>query len=260
MDRLKCTAYHADWWILTGVNDHGGGTVMPSIDGRIIWTVIGCLGNRDWLGSAELRFASAACTVIGQALRTMAAHAHVRADGVLAGREPNPSWLLDRRGAVRLANRAARQMLDDGEGPIRRYHDTIALTDAAQNHRLRQAIVAVLHGQVRDEAIIIRNGRGFARLVVESGPRYRDDCSVSVTLRSPGLMAWDTESLRFAYGLTRREAEVTMALSSGARPIEIAGALGLAHASVRVYLKRVYAKTGAEGQAPLIAMLLRGGR
>jgi DNA-binding CsgD family transcriptional regulator len=73
-------------------------------------------------------------------------------------------------------------------------------------------------------------------------------------------MGWDAESLGDAHGLTRREAEVAMALAAGLRADEAAAALGLAPSSVRLYLKRVYGKTGAHGQAPLAALLLRGGR
>lgn len=258
MDRLKRSDYYTDWWVPTGVNDHGGGIMLPAPDGRLVWTVIGCLGERDWLDTEDVLFAHAACGTIGRSLQSAAAHAHAHAGGLLAGRDPDPSWLLDRHGGLYLANGAGRRMLDDGRGPLRCHRGRLAATEVRHNPKLEEMTAAALRGMSTGASMVIHWDDRFARLVIEPGPRYRDDRSVMATLRPPRPMAWNGGSLREAFGLTRREAEVAIALAGGARPVEIANALDLAPASVRLYLKRVYAKTGVEAQGPLVAMLCGG--
>jgi len=67
--------------------------------------------------------------------------------------------------------------------------------------------------------------------------------------------AIDRDAIAEAFHLTRREAEVAALLATGADPARIAAALGVEVVSVRVYLKRIFAKTEARSQAALVAML-----
>lgn len=57
------------------------------------------------------------------------------------------------------------------------------------------------------------------------------------------------------HGLTPAEARVLRALQHGARPAGVAVELGVSVATVRVHLKRIYAKTGAHTQRRLLALL-----
>jgi DNA-binding CsgD family transcriptional regulator len=65
----------------------------------------------------------------------------------------------------------------------------------------------------------------------------------------------DREAIAEAFHLTRREAEVAALLAGGASPAAIAQQLGVAVVSVRIYLKRIFAKTEARSQAALVAMI-----
>ncbi len=57
--------------------------------------------------------------------------------------------------------------------------------------------------------------------------------------------------------ITPTEARVALALASGAKPAEIASSLGIALSTVRVHLKRVYAKVDARGQRELVDRVAR---
>ncbi|MDA8231780.1 MAG: helix-turn-helix transcriptional regulator [Magnetospirillum sp.] len=59
------------------------------------------------------------------------------------------------------------------------------------------------------------------------------------------------------YGLTPREAELVAELVTGCSLDEAAARIGLRTESARIYLKRVFAKTGVKRQGELIALLLR---
>jgi DNA-binding CsgD family transcriptional regulator len=259
-DRILESRFYQEWWLKTGVRDHGGGYLLPAPDGRMIYVAFGCLGTRDWLNAEELRLAELACHGIARALRTVAAMAHGRVEATLAALEPDPCWMIGSGGAVLLANEAGRREIEAGR-VARRRGAGLALLDAAADSRLRALIGASLASDGPNTplgSVVVRGPEGFARLEVEPGPRYRDACTTLLTLRPPRPMAWGVESLAGAHDLTPREAEVALAVAAGLRPEEAAATLGLAASSVRLYLKRIYAKTGTGGQGPLIAKLLRG--
>ena len=262
MRALKRSRFYADWWLPTGVPHHAGGIVLPAPDGRLVWVVIACLGDRDWLDAGDLRFAEAACGSIARALRTLVTLEQERAEATLVGAMPDPAWLLGPSGDVRLANAEGRAMLEMGTGPVIRRGRSVALGSRDADARLKRLIGAACAAG-GSGAVLVRDGVGHARLAVEPGPAHRGGGSALVRLRRPHALAWSTEDLRAAFDLTPREAEVARALAGGARPDEIGRALGLTPGSVRLYLKRAFAKTGTDGQVPLIALLLgappRGG-
>lgn len=60
------------------------------------------------------------------------------------------------------------------------------------------------------------------------------------------------------HGLSRSEARLAWALCEGRSIGEAAGAIGLTIETARNYSKRIYAKTGASGQADLVRIILSG--
>ena len=60
------------------------------------------------------------------------------------------------------------------------------------------------------------------------------------------------------YGLSRAEASLAQAIADGRSVGEAADDLGLTLETTRNYTKRIYAKTGARGQADLVRMLISG--
>lgn len=256
MDELRHTDFYGDWWVPSGVRDHAGGIMLPAPDGRLVWVVIGCLGHRDWLDADELRYAEAACGTIARALRTTAAMSHGEANATLLALAPDPSWLLGADGHLHLANAAAH---DPGvAAPMRRRNGGIALADADAQERLSVVIATVQAGLCEEGSVLVARENGFARLTVEAGPSYRDEGTTLLTLRAPRPMAWTVDDLREAFGLTPSEGRVALALASGASTAETAAMLGVNGDTVRIYLKRVYAKVGVRDRSALVALLLRG--
>ncbi|MCW6532385.1 LuxR family transcriptional regulator, partial [Sphingomonas sp. MMSM20] len=61
------------------------------------------------------------------------------------------------------------------------------------------------------------------------------------------------------HGLSHSEARLALALCEGTSIAEAAAEIGLTIETARNYSKRLYAKTGARGQADLVRLLLNGG-
>ena len=260
LSQLRRTRFYADWWIPSGVRDHAGGYLLQSPDGRVVYVTLGCLGHRDWFDASELRYANAACESMARALRTSAAFAHEAACAGVAGRAPDPCWLLGRRREIRIENGPARDTTEARRGPVLYDRGTLTLSDRGSADRFEETVAAVCDGRCRDRSLLLTERVGVAYLTIEAGPRYRDERSALVTLRRPLPMVWNADSLRAVHDLTPREADVAIALAAGARPGEIAAALGLTVGSVRIYLKRIFAKTGTDGQGPLVSLLMAGRR
>jgi DNA-binding CsgD family transcriptional regulator len=64
-------------------------------------------------------------------------------------------------------------------------------------------------------------------------------------------------TLRSAFGLTRREARVASALATGMRLQDVAAAHGVGMGTVRSQLKSIFMKTGTNRQSELVALLAR---
>jgi DNA-binding CsgD family transcriptional regulator len=71
-----------------------------------------------------------------------------------------------------------------------------------------------------------------------------------------GSSADRCEHLTQLFSLTRSEARIALALSRGRTIAEAAGELGLTLETARNYSKKIYAKTGARGQADLVRIIL----
>ena len=151
--------------------------------------------------------------------------------------------------------RAAMKIAVEPHGVLEHRKGSLGLRSRIAVARLRTVAEICDNHRTRGYLLTTHRG-GFARFEIEHGPRYRDDRSALVTLRRPRPMAWTAEGLRTACGLTAREAVVAIALGSGARPAGIATLLGLTTGFVRIYLKRIFAETGADGRTALVSLLL----
>lgn len=89
----------------------------------------------------------------------------------------------------------------------------------------------------------------------------RDGASGVLILRLPsegGSADEKMELLQFAYGLTAKEAEAAVCLLDGMSPDMIAKHCNVSINTTRTHLKRIYEKTGVQGQTELTARLLKG--
>lgn len=171
--------------------------------------------------------------------------------------------LLDRRARILYANSAARAL--DGEGLSLR-NSTVATNSLAHSKQLDRLIQRALLEAPTGVMSVPRPGDGGLLTVVVSSVRGRDlgrladlgmrDAAVLLYIVDPANKsgvpaAWIMD----AYGLTRAEAKVAIALSSGAAMSEVAAQLGLSPNTVKTHLGRVFAKTGTTRQAELARLM-----
>lgn len=113
----------------------------------------------------------------------------------------------------------------------------------------------------RPRAIVLSREPWLDLLLVASPAR------VGTTRPAPAIVAyvhsdnWSSadrcEQLGELFDLAPSEARLALALSRGMSIAEAAGELGLTVESARTYSKRIYAKTGARGQADLVRFIHR---
>lgn len=202
-------------------------------------------------------------------------HAHAALDALVDG-----VVIIDRTCRVRYLNPAASALLHDGAA-LRL--DDLTLRAARQQDEAR--LQAVLQSALRiaralrsrrpaDDRSALRGAR--STLCIPREPLRRPlllsaapagsmarlhgvdafaDAAV-LLLRDPDrVSAGDAESLAQAFGLTRREAELALALKAG-HPLSMAASrMGITEGTARQYLKSVFAKTGVGRQAELVGLL-----
>jgi DNA-binding CsgD family transcriptional regulator/PAS domain-containing protein len=167
--------------------------------------------------------------------------------------------ICDRSMRPLFANGAAQRLLAESDGLAVGCAGLFGTT-LQDTQRLRAACAAAeTHGLARLR-LSRRSGRPPLMLRIVSASK------LALGSASPGSLAVfvgepdaappiDREAIADAFGLTRREAEIAALLADGASPAAIAGKLDLGVASVRVYLTRIFSKTGARSQAALVATI-----
>lgn len=248
------TAYHEQFMKPAGITD-GGGLLHPTPDGRVVCATVGCLDDRPWFDARDGHFIELSLTTIARAVRAMALVSYERAIERLKGMEPDPAFLLSQAGTIYLANTAGERLLGEADG-VRRRRGRLLPRLEKDDHAFETRLNDIRAGR-RSSAMAIESDGRYTRLVFEPGPQYRDDRTILVSVRHARVMEWTIERLQECFDLTKREAEVAILLSRGLRTERIAQDLSLSGGSVRIYLKRIFAKTGTGAQAELVAKLLR---
>lgn len=198
-----------------------------------------------------------------------AGHAHAALEAVRDG-----VVIVDGRGAVRFANRAARAILGEGDA-LACDRNGLRAVAAAEDRKLRRLVgnaLAMLHPRLDDrrdaamrrpERIAIARPQPKRPLFVAAAPAggILDDgrnagASIVLLLTDPERQSFrDAGLLMDAYGLTMREAQLAIALGDGGSLALSAARLGIAEGTARQYLKRVFAKIGVARQAELVGLL-----
>lgn len=183
-------------------------------------------------------------------------------------RNPLAVVLLDDRGRVILANRAARELAEAGDG-VRIARDAISLLRAADDATLQRLIGDALRtatdasaapGGVmsalrpsgkRPYAIMASplSHRGFALTTLRP--------AVCVTIADPEKSeAVPAERLGALYRLTPAEARLAVRLAAGDDLRAAAAAIGIGYATARTRLAAIFRKTDTTRQAELMKLLL----
>jgi DNA-binding CsgD family transcriptional regulator len=174
--------------------------------------------------------------------------------------------LLDECGRPLFANRRARSILAERDGLElkRQAVRGVVPREAAQ---LRRAVAeAALGGPEAGAVLFLSRASGRSPLHVLVNNLRPSPTLASFPAGTALLFVIDAEegcpisegSLRRRYGMTPAEARVAARIGRGARPAEIARALGLCISTVRTHLQHVLDKTGTHHQSDLVRCMLTG--
>ena len=165
-------------------------------------------------------------------------------------------------------NREAERIMAEG-GEIDGQGGRLAARRAIDNAALQRLIagaVETAHGRGRDGggsmALAKRAGaRPYAVLVApvpESAPSLSLAGPAVVVLLTDPDHAPETPAqlLRRVYGLTRKEAQLALALAGGASLADAAESLRIAEGTARCHLAAIFARTGIHRQAELVRLIL----
>ena len=201
-------------------------------------------------------------------------HAAARiAKGILDAEARGMAWLLGRRGGpiIELDHHGMvmpGQAIGEGNPvcPVHMSRGRFVADDRTAQLQVDRAVAGAVSrpGCLGLAALTGADGRRYLLQVHPVPGRTRDIFSSAAALallierdRAAAPLRTDLASLRSAYGLTEREANVAALLAEGLDINAIAARLGIRPNSARSYLKDVLQKTGATRQAELVALVAR---
>jgi DNA-binding CsgD family transcriptional regulator len=154
---------------------------------------------------------------------------------------------------------------EDATSPLRVIRRRLVASDRAEQPALDRAIARVL-AVPRATTLVPLTGPQGRRCLLQILPvpgRARDiflsaaALAVLIDGGAPPRIRLDAGAVAQAFALTDREAAVTCLIAEGATLADVALRLGMQIGTVRVHLRSVFAKTGTNRQAELVALLGR---
>jgi DNA-binding CsgD family transcriptional regulator len=173
--------------------------------------------------------------------------------------------LLDRRGRVVYANATARSHGANG-GPLSLRNGSVACHSVPHSQRLGELIRATLRGRPSASMSVPRpDDDGLLTIVMtpirgQDVGRFADihmpDAAVLLIIIDPANRdGIPLEWIMDAYSLTRAEARVALAASSGTTIPEMASQLAVSPNTVKTHLRKVFAKTATSRQTELVRLM-----
>lgn len=265
-DAIRRMPFYADFWKPSGVG-HGGNYLTRFTPDWGIVFAFGAQRGRDWYNGSEARLAARGAATVARAIRLRCEIDDARTiacqtRGIEAEMRPARLVLLvDRVGTLVQASQEAREWLVELQLVRRpRYRgsfDGSSLRIVLRSSKAQAAFDTALHNAICDQGgcFALTEPRR-AVITLAPGPFYRHRRTALMRIDIARGMGWTPALLGATYGLTPRECDVVMALCEGRSTDAIAESFGLAVSSVRLYLKRIMAKTGVHNQAQLVARML----
>lgn len=180
---------------------------------------------------------------------------------------PIGALLANRKGRVVAANTKAETYLSEA-GLLRDRAGTSLSLGSSMTAALQRAIPALndRHPGTCLEVPLRRNAPALELLLFPISPQMgkifdvgTEEVAVAVFIFDPTANCDIAPStIGSLYGLTPAEARLTSRLVAEGSLIDAAGSLGITEQTARSTIKRVYAKTGAKGQADLVRVILNG--
>lgn len=164
---------------------------------------------------------------------------------------PEPQLVFDSDGAVVVANRAARQLIDELHGP-RALAERLLAGGGAALRALAECLSRAIRAQEPSPEFTLALAPGM-RLVVQACPLGADlDRALLIVKRREGEARAASDRFHF----TPAERQVAERLASGMTVAEIAAQRGVTIETVRCHLKQAFSKAGVHRQAELVAVML----
>ena len=167
---------------------------------------------------------------------------------------------MDAKGRIVATSAAADTLLQHGSGLRRTAGDRLIAQDIMVDRRLTAAIRAVGEGAAgRPRAINISTDPWVDLLIVPGGAEAANTSGAAMIayIQGDSLSLDDRhEQIAELFGLLPSEARFALLLSRGLSIAEAGAKLGLTIETARNYSKKIYAKTGARGQADLVRFIL----
>ena len=181
-------------------------------------------------------------------------------------RLPFGTALVDSQGRVLVANRTAKDILEQQDGLWQR-HGALTASLSSESVKLSEQIASAIHGQGANHSCNVvtvsrpSGQRPFGILVLPlpaTAPDLHRRLPVAVIFIADAdkATALNEDSLRSLYGFTPAEARLARLLAQGRRLEEAAKELGVSLNTVRTHLKRIFGKAGTDRQADLVRVIL----
>lgn len=174
--------------------------------------------------------------------------------------------LLDGKGRVLHANRAARDMADDAAFFSFQHgtpHATTSLDDTSLWQAISDRIQAATDASEKISGVTLSGKEQLLSVLVCSlTPSPANDTTqphVALFLSPPAQAKKVSEKLLITlFDLTPTEARVAAILTRGARAAEVAEELGVSQTTIAFHIRNLLQKTGTNRQIDLIALILAG--
>jgi DNA-binding CsgD family transcriptional regulator len=173
--------------------------------------------------------------------------------------------LIGLDGRVVVANRVAQEIARQGDGLLVSTNG-ISSSNSAQTERLHRLITAVTRKRFPSGgSMLLLRPSGRKPLSVLTCPLSRKELDINSRRVIAALFITDPErqiealpeTLTRLYGLTPREAALTVLLTQGKDLHEASEHLGVSLSTVQSHLKHILEKTGTHRQAEVVALILK---
>ena len=265
---FRRTEYYSDWLHPQGVGYCLGGPILKR-GSTVAMFSASRLEQQGRYRDSDLRLTQLLMPHLRRAclLHQRLTRLHAERSGALAALEllPTAVWLLDARGRLLFANRAGRELDGQRDGIWLDRDGRPLAADPGQQQALQRVLAAMIAagmglGVQSDSALRITRRRQPAPLQVMVYPLGRDallqGSAAAMFIFDPARSTLpDIDALRLLYGLTRTEAQLTVALARGDSLDDYCQTNGVTANTARTHLKHVLAKTGTRRQAQLVSLV-----